>query len=142
MAGGLRPLFTSKVIRDYLQEQAEEMDRKTGQALMFLGEKFVNQARLEGNYTDRTGNLRSSIGYVVLRNGQEFGSNYEGKASGVARAKEFISEIKQEFDKGWVLIGVAGMKYAAYVEAKNYDVITGSVPSESIIEKLFSEINI
>ena len=35
-----------------------------------IGEKVVNEARERGSYTDRTGNLRSSTGYVIVVDGK------------------------------------------------------------------------
>ena len=40
------------------------------ETMAYVGEQCVKQARDHGNYNDITGNLRSSIGYVVLRAGK------------------------------------------------------------------------
>lgn len=98
--------------------------------LQRIGEQFVANARSSGNYQDRTGNLRSSIGYVIVKNGlQLVGSDWvmirEGKA-GIVVGKKLIEEMSRRFPTGIVLICVAGMDYAAAVESKGYDVITSS----------------
>ena len=97
--------------------------------LAMVGEKFVNDARTIRTYKDQTGNLRSSIGYIIARDGNIIQENIEGKSEGRAQAKETTNEVLRENSKGFVLIVVAGMEYAAAVESKGYDVITGSVPA-------------
>jgi hypothetical protein len=37
------------------------------------------------------------------------------------------------------LVGFAGMEYAAAVESKNYDVITGSAPTKEMMVKAFEK---
>ena len=96
--------------------------------LAMAGEKFVNDARNTQTYQDKTGNLRSSIGYIIARDGNIIQENIEGKAEGRAQAKKIANEVLRENKKGFILIGFAGMEYAAAVESKGYDVITGSIP--------------
>lgn len=96
--------------------------------LAMAGEKFVNDARSTQTYQDQTGNLRSSIGYIIARDGNIIQENIKGKAEGVAQARKIANEVLRENKKGFILIGFAGMEYAAAVEAKGYDVITGSIP--------------
>jgi len=104
-------------------------------ALAMVGENFVNEARSLRTYKDQTGNLRSSIGYIIARDGNIIQENIEGKAEGRAQAKEIANEVLRENSKGFVLIVVAGMEYAAAVESKGYDVITGSVPAAKALLK-------
>jgi len=103
--------------------------------LAMVGENFVNDARNIRTYKDQTGNLRSSIGYIIARDGNIIQENIEGKAEGKAQAKKVADEILREDKKGFVLICVAGMEYAAAVESKGYDVITGSVPAAKALLK-------
>jgi len=103
--------------------------------LTMVGENFVNDARSTRTYKDRTGNLRSSIGYIIARDGNIIQENIEGKAEGRAQAKKITDEVLRENKKGFVLIAVAGMEYAAAVESKGYDVITGSIPAAKALLK-------
>jgi len=96
--------------------------------LAMAGEKFVNDARSTRTYKDQTGNLRSSIGYIIALDGNIIQENIEGKAEGMAQARKIANEVLRENNKGFILIGFAGMEYAAAVESKGYDVITGSIP--------------
>ena len=103
--------------------------------LAMAGEKFVNDARSTRTYQDQTGNLRSSIGYIIARDGNIIQENIEGKAEGVAQARKIANEVLRENNRGFILIGFAGMEYAAAVESKGYDVITGSIPGVKTLLK-------
>lgn len=100
--------------------------------LQRTGEEFVKIARLEGNYIDHTGNLRSSIGYVIVKDGSIAGRNFQvseqagtDKQTGKREGEQLAMDLVKTFSKGYVMIGVAGMKYAVFVEAmENKDVLT------------------
>lgn len=120
--------------------------------LQYAGEQFVKDARdglniagafPKGDYTDRTVNLRSSIGYFVLNNGVLVDSFIDGTADGVAAGKELLKSIPQS---GYQLVGVAGMDYASYVESKGYNVITSQkdmaiVNIERLLQKFKDRLN-
>ncbi len=121
-------------IVNYLQEQIRRREKVILNAYARVGEACIKEARERGSYTDQTGNLRSSIGYVVLKNGTifnsggfdaNFNSGTEGE-EGAEQGESFISELIDKYRKGIVLIVVAGMEYAAYVEAMNYNVLTSA----------------
>ncbi len=91
-----------------------------------VGEKFINDAKSERTYKDRSGNLRASIGYFVLKGDVILNYKIEGKPIGVQAAKDLLKAIVQRFRKRDTirLIGVAGMNYASYVESRGLNVIT------------------
>lgn len=96
----------------------------------YIGEQFVINARNNATFTDVTGNLRSSIGYIVLKNGRQvaisgFDTVKEG-SKGTKEGKAYIRRLKAQYPTGYVLIVVAGMEYAAAVEARGKDVLTAS----------------
>ncbi|WP_417444643.1 HK97 gp10 family phage protein [Joostella sp.] len=138
---GLKPLFSINGVQNYLDDFVRQQDDKMLNTLQYAGEQFVNKARLTGNYTDRTGNLRSSIGYIILKDGQIIDQNFSGNNEGQEKGKETADEVSQQYPNGFVLIGVAGMEYAAAVEAKNYDVITGSAPTAELFKSILDGIN-
>ena len=110
-------------------------------ALSFIGEEFVNKARNNADFVDRTGNLRSSIGYMVFNNRDKVQENIlkvKGGQEGVTAAKNFESQINVE--DGFVLIVFAGMEYAIYVEASGRDVLTGSAPGKSKVKSLLKDL--
>ena len=130
---GLTPLYTSGDVKEVFDTFVEDVDVQMIQLFAYVGEEFVNQARNTRTYKDRTGNLRSSIGYIVALDGEVKIDNLEGTGEGKARARELVKEVLSDDSAGIVLIGFAGMQYASYVESKGYDVITGSTPKASKI---------
>lgn len=129
MAVSLVPKFNRNEIRKALEERAIRISDAILMRLQFIGERFVANARTKADFTDRTGNLRSSIGYVIMKDGVQLFENFEQRAGGPegeSQAKKVIEEAKKNFPTGYVLIGVAGMDYAAAVESRGYDVITSS----------------
>lgn len=104
------------------------------EALNQTAQEITNLAKMTDTYTDRTNNLRSSIGYVLYKDGQKVaasfgkaGTGIEGNGSqGTAKGEDFADTVAQKYGSGYVVVLVAGMEYAAYVEAKNFDVITGA----------------
>ncbi len=129
MAVSLKPKFTKEQIVEIMKVRVERIEKAIILRLKRAGENFVKNARDNGTYNDRTGNLRSSIGYVVLKNGVQQSQNFRqvGKGKdGPPTARNVIDEVKGKFQQGYVLICVAGMDYAAAVESKGRDVITAS----------------
>ncbi len=119
-----------------LNADMENIIAKLLKMLMYIGERCISEARTSGNYTDRTGNLRGSIGYVVLRNGVVQNMN-----APMSKSKRFIEELIPKYSKGIVLVVVAGMNYAAYVEAKNYNVLASSeLEAEKLVNRLLLQI--
>jgi hypothetical protein len=110
--------------------------QKTIMKLAYAGEHFINDARDCGAYTDRTGNLRHSIGYSIIDNGEVIRGNVAPGASSEASEQVAISfeEILDELPKdGLVLVCFAGMKYASAVESKGYDVISNAARLAEIL---------
>ena len=123
---GLKAEFTQGDIDRRIDGVVKAKEQKAFEALSYVGINAVKYARQHGSYKDQTGNLRSSIGYAVLKNGVIGKEHYEGgQAAGKAQAQKVVMEVAQRFRKGMVLILVAGMEYAAAVESKGYDVLTG-----------------
>lgn len=133
-----------------------------------IGEECVKIARENGSYHDITGNLRSSIGYCILADGQvvtqamgkrtnvpngyrtivrtrEDGSTYKVKqkiggdgAKGAEQGQALLDTLKAKFPWGVVLIVCAGMEYAAYVEEVRHKDVLTS--AEHVAEKMVKEL--
>lgn len=115
-----------------------------------IGEECVKIAREPhaNDYNDITGNLRSSIGYVILVDGQpvQYGESkqYSGKqgngAEGAPAAQKLLNALQANYPTGVVLIVCAGMSYAAYVENIHHkDVLTAAeLVAESLMKKLLA----
>ena len=54
----------------YLEEQIQRIEQQTIYNLSYVGERCLNEARSTNSYKDQTGNLRSSIGYVIVKDGK------------------------------------------------------------------------
>ena len=123
-------------------EQAQaEYDRKSIIWLSSVGERVVKYAREHGSYTDRTGNLRNSIGYVVVQFGKVVVSSFTDTEPQII-SRGYALSVAEGLPKGHktFLVWVAGMEYAKYVEARGYDVIEGSGDwVESTAERLKDE---
>ena len=130
----ITPQFNSNDIERILREKIEKYYQKVIRILRIVGEKCINEAREHGSYQDQTGNLRSSIGYVVLQDGKPiekggFAPTERGREkgkNGQTEGETFINKVVSQYPKGLVLVVVAGMKYASYVEARNYNVLTSA----------------
>lgn len=134
---GLIPQFTQKGINGKIDRFVNNKAQKILYVLNYVGDEFVTQARNTKTYKDQTGNLRASIGYLISLDGKILIEKEEGTSEGVAKAKETLREVLRNNQRNFVLIVCAGMGYAAAVESKGYDVITGSIPNaETLLREL------
>lgn len=130
---------TPAQIREYFEKQKPIIFESVKEAYLRACMDAVNHARTTDTYKDRTGNLRSSIGYVLYFNGQLVhenfqmsgvrmgGSNTEAKGSkGTKSGRDLAHEVALKHPTGFVAVIVAGMNYALFVEAKGFDVLTGA----------------
>ena len=137
-AMAITPKFTSAVVRKRFDAFIDKIEKQQIKRLQYLGEMCVKHAREipeSVGFTDQTGNLRSSIGYVVFKYGVPVYESYtqikdgsEGALEGAKLAKKIGSQRKD----GICLVVTAGMNYALYVEAKGRDVLTSA---ESLAKK-------
>lgn len=130
---GIVPKFKKSDINKIGVEMLKRIEQAIISRFQYIGETFVNNARSktrsEGGFGNITGNLRSAIYYVILQDGKTLKEDYEksGKGDkGLQTAKALVRELKAKYNTGFVLIVGAGMKYAAAVESRGRDVITGS----------------
>lgn len=128
---GFIPLWTEKEVERWFNYHVDRAEEKIYLLMQRAGEEFVKIARQKGAYRDQTGNLRSSIGYVIAKDGDVLTENFElskkgsEKSLGMREAKRLTSDLIGLHKNGWVLIGVAAMPYAAAVEAiHNLDVVS------------------
>lgn len=129
----------------YLEEQIQRIEQQTIYNLSYVGEQCLNEARNNGSYLDRSHNLRSSTGYVIVKDGKivkmgDFtpikGGN-EGAQGGAAFARQLV----KAFPSGIVLIVVAGMNYAAHVSARGYNVLdSAELLAEQLVPSLMKQL--
>lgn len=131
-----RQITPQMQVEAYLDDKLQRLEKKLLYNLNYLGERCLIAARDTNSYRDRTGNLRSSIGYIVAKDGliiesSSFQTVKQG-GQGAKDGKEYARRLVNRFPKGIVLILVAGKEYAAYVSAR-YDVLDSA---ELLAEKL------
>lgn len=123
----IKNLTPEGAISDFIGQQVERITSALIYNLCAVGEQVLNQARSTNSYKDQTGNLRSSIGYVVAVDGEVVQSSsfevVKDGADGSRDGKSYALDLVKQFPEGIVLIVVAGMNYASYVSAKGYDVL-------------------
>lgn len=115
---GIKVNNAFKVSPKFRKEADERAKTVVKNVLSFVGERAVTEARDHGSYTDQTGNLRSSIGYVVVSDGKVEGEQkkYKDGADGLTKGKEMLDRLAQKREGDIDLHIVAGMDYADYVE--------------------------
>lgn len=138
---GIKQTTPAAEIDRYIEMQVERINKAVVYNLQYIGETCLNAARDTNSYEDRTGNLRSSLGYVIVRDGKiVYQSAFEVVKEGGTGAKsgiQYAKEVARQFPEGIVLLVVAGMQYAAFVSAKGYDVMDSA---ELLADKLVPRI--
>lgn len=142
---GIKLITPKSKINAMIQQQFQDVERQIINILLYAGESAVIQARTSGNYTDRTGNLRSSIGYVIVKRGEIVEKSafnvVKGGQEGSREGLNLAIDLAKEFPTDYVLIVVAGMNYATYVERKGFDVLSSAqTKAESIAKQLISRL--
>ena len=131
---GIRMTTKLSEVHDMLMREAERVERLTIRALSKLGEQCVTKIRDRAgdkSWYDQTGNLRSSVGYVIAHNKNiiqysAFNQVKQG-SEGVKTGKDLAEELAKKYSNNYVLIVVAGMNYAEFVEAMdNKDVLSST----------------
>ena len=111
------------IATEYIAKCEEIIKHDTIEALSYLGEECVKRVRdrsPKDSWNDQTGNLRSSIGYMVLYNGQPVqrggfiptpnapkGDGSKGRSDGEKFLQETVVEVAR--DNSFALVIVAGM---------------------------------
>lgn len=142
-------------LNSMLNKRIESVKDDAVYRLHMIGTAAVKRAREltpdGGSFHDRTGNLRSSIGYIILDDGEvcemsDFSavSGPKGNGSeGTSAGRKLLNELKSNYNKGIVLIVCAGMNYATYVESRGKDVLTSAeLEAESLAQTLLKKFKI
>ena len=128
----MTPRFSKSDIEREMAIRMQRIEVAIINRLKQLGEKCVNEARSSDEYKDQTGNLRSSIGYVILKDGaiikRDFELSEQGsdRTSGFDNGNSFADSLSHNYPTGYALIVVAGMNYAELVEAKGRNVLSSA----------------
>jgi len=138
---GMRQVTPMQAVVGYFDKEIERRKADMLNAVAYVAEQSLIAAREIITYTDRTGNLRSSTGYCIVVDGEVWKKSHFEKvkdgAAGVVDGKSFIDGIVAKHPNGIVLIVVAGMNYAKYVQDYGYDVLDSA---ELVAERLMSSV--
>jgi hypothetical protein len=145
----IRAQFTQQEFERSFRGALENIDRAVLYLLNVVGETAVNRIKRRhvDDWTDRTKNLRASVGYVIVRNGEIVSrSGFEGAQEGVSAGKSQADMIAAQYgrESGWVLIMVTGMYYGVYVEKRGYNVLMWTEAdakrlADRLIKKMFKK---
>lgn len=141
----IKQLTPMTEIERYTEEQLQRLKTVLLRNLAYIGEMCVNRARQSQGYKDQTGNLRSSVGYVISVDGRivrasDFTQVKTGK-KGSKDGEAFARRVARQYPRGVCLIVVAGMNYAAYVSAKGRDVLDSSeLLAESLTRSILRQL--
>lgn len=122
-------------IQQYIEEQLALKVEVLINKLSYIGEGALRIAREQGNYTDRTKNLRNSTGYVIAVDGQvTIRAGFDSKNEDGAA---FAEELARTTEGKAVLVVCAGMNYATYVSRRGYDVLdSAELEAKALADKL------
>lgn len=130
---GVKENFKVEDVRNNLDAFLKEVHQAQVEMMMELGEKCLIEARMNNGYQMQTGALMSSTGYQVYVDGVAVSSRFDtaggaqsdAATKGMLAGQELAESIGRE-TSGICLVVVAGMNYAAYVEAKGYNVLSSA----------------
>lgn len=149
--GKYQSLVVSEVslrkIKDAVDMKVAEVEDRIIYRLRAIGEECVKIAREDhsNNWGDISGNLRSSIGYAIFKDGQAIqpyvpqiyaGPKGDGK-EGAAAAAALMNKLQSQHRRGIVLYVCAGMNYAVFVENVHHKDVMAS--ARLLMEKLAKE---
>ena len=141
-------------IRAYLEREAKKSLHQVIAILTYVGETVVNEIRTSdiSEWNDQTGNLRSSIGYIISVDGVptavskfepvdgplKHTTTEDGSANGMAYAQTLATL----YPKGIALIVVAGMSYASYVEAMENKIVLagGEIRAKQLVTEMLNRL--
>ena len=149
---GVKAEFTKQDVRERFDAFLDMVEKKQIERLQRLGEMCLIEARTNKGYMMQTGALLSSTGYQIFVDGVAIHSQFDAAsgaesnaaAQGIKAGQDIAEKIGKE-TKGVALVVVAGMNYAAYVEAKGYNVLSSAEHLAErelprMLEKLISNI--
>lgn len=150
---GIKAQFTQEQLKRRLDAFLAMVKKKQIERMQRLGEMCLIEARNNKGYMMQTGALLSSTGYMIFVDGVALHSQFDsasGAESNAAqngiKAGQALAEKVGKNTKGVALVVVAGMNYAAYVEAKGYNVLSSAEHLAQrelprMLEKLVQTIN-
>lgn len=130
---GIKANFTKNDIKKRLDAFVDMVEQKQIERLQRLGEMCLIEARMNKGYMMQTGALLSSTGYEIFVDGVAIhtqfdaanGAESEAAARGIRKGQTVAEKVGKD-TQGVALVVVAGMNYAAYVEARGKNVLSSA----------------
>lgn len=97
-------------------------------------------------YQDHTGNLNSSTGFIIIKDGKVVHKDFRESDKGTDKTtglKEGLSLALAELREstGWGVVLMSGMDYASWVQSRGFDVLLGTTLNlDAILKEAFDEI--
>ena len=145
------PITPPKDFAKQIEQQVLEIIERKREAIIYklghIGNQVVNMVRQQHKYQDQTGNLTSSVGYVIVVNGEvvqesAFEAILPTAKEGSEAGRSFAHSLANQYPQGITLIVVAGMNYAVYVEAKNLGgMIAGEIKAKDLVQSFLQRLN-
>lgn len=121
-----------------IAENAINLQRERGDEYKGKTAEQVKEIRKEPhtpNYIDFSGNLRQSIGYMLVWDGNTIASDLR-----MDESRDLAQKAMEGESSGIVLILTAGMEYAKYVSRLGYDVLdTAEIFCKQQLEKMLEK---
>ena len=112
--------FDMSSFRVKMEKMTEAAENAIISRLTEVGLECISEARNNPGYTDQSGNLRSSIGFCIVKDGQiveqQIVPMVKKGVDGKKAAEDTLARLASSQTSGICLIVVAGMNYAVYVE--------------------------
>lgn len=149
--GGVDMKFGIEVTTDtkaLSMEIEKEIENQTIQHLSKILHRAIELVRtkmLNKSYQDHTGNLNSSTGFIIYKDGKvvhkDFRESVIGtdKSTGIKKGLDIaMSELRES--KGWGILFVSGMEYASWVESRGFEVLRGTQGKiDTYLKEAFAE---
>lgn len=147
-------------VERYFESFRQKYEQAFIRTLKYVALRVVTTARRKGSYLDQTGNLRSSVGAVIVIDGKILWStNFEPAKSksrsspkgtsqttatkkGGYDGRRFASELAKKYSSGVALIVVAGMDYAVHVANRGRDVLdSATLEAAELVPKMLAKLS-
>lgn len=132
----IRKFDLRRAVKKPLADFRKAIDQGLVESMQYMGEDLTTYAKNNVGFISRTGNLLSSIGYVLIHGDAILHSGGFTRSQTKGRGLRAAFRFFRKKPKSVSLVIVAGMEYAAFVEAKGYAVL---IPAELRARRIFKK---
>lgn len=145
MRFGLQIVTDMKSLAREVEKEIEKETIKHLSKVLHRAVELVRKKMLNVAYQDHTGNLNSSTGFIIYKDGrvvhEDFRLSSKGtdKETGLKVGREVAFSVSRE-SKGWGIVLVSGMEYASWVQGRGYEVVAGVAANlDAALKQAFAE---